>query len=41
MERQVHARATAVAEEEPLKPGWEIGVAAHPLEIAADDTPSS
>ena len=33
MERQAHARATAVAEEEPLEPGGEIGPAAHPLHI--------
>ena len=38
MERQAHARATAVAEEEPLEPGGEIGLAAHPaLEIGADE----
>ena len=36
MERQAHARATAVAEE-PLEPGGEIRLAAHSLEIAADE----
>ena len=38
MERQAHAGVTAVAEEEPLEPGGEIGLAAHPaLEIGADE----
>ena len=35
--KKAHARATAVAEEEPLEPGGEIGLAAHSLEIAADE----
>ena len=38
MERQAHGRTTAGAkEEEPLEPGWKIGLASHPLEIAADE----
>ena len=38
MERQAHDRTTAGAEEEePLEPGGEIGLASHPLEIAADE----
>ena len=38
MERQAHARTTAGAEEEePLESGGGIGLASHPLEIAADE----
>ena len=38
MESQAHARTTAGAEEEePLESGGEIGLASHPLEIAADE----
>lgn len=37
MERQAHAKMTAVVEEEPLEPGGEIGLASRPLEIAADE----